>query len=78
MKREAEKSRAAALIWWGSLDRHVQWLTIERWRGLKQPGWDWPTAIIITSSSMIERIWEAEKGIESGKAAGQPGEESES
>ena len=56
-----------ALAWWRSLDKHQQFLAIEKWRALGELGCDWPAHLIAMSESTIGRIWLAEKARESGK-----------
>jgi len=63
--------REAAIQWWRGLDRHSQWLAIERWRTLGEEGSSKLAALIINSPEYIERIWAAEKARELGKATGE-------
>lgn len=66
-----------AIEWWRGLDRHSQWLAIERWRALGEEGSDRLAALIQNSPEHIARIWALEKARESGKAARERGEKSE-
>jgi len=58
-----------AIQWWRGLDRHSQWLAIERWRTLGEEGSDRLAALIQNSPEHIERIWVAEKARKIQKAA---------
>jgi hypothetical protein len=66
--------REAAIQWWRGLDRHSQWLAIERWRALGEEGSDRLAALIQNSPEHIERIWALEKAREMRKADQEPGE----
>jgi hypothetical protein len=63
-----------AIQWWRALDRHSQWLAIERWRALGEEGNDKIAALIQNSPEHIERIWALEKAREMRKADQEPGE----
>ena len=63
------ESKSEAVQWWRALDRHSQWLAIERWRESGEPGADMLAALIQSSPEHIARIWAAEKAREMGKAS---------
>lgn len=63
-----------AIQWWRALDKHSQWLAIENWRVLGEPGSEKLAALIMNSPEHIARIWAAEKARQMRKAAQNRGE----